>query len=369
MMRWLKRVAWRLYSATPLCRVPERVEQILVVMLGGIGDAVMFSPALRVLRRRFPSAHLTALVADRRGTDGLLVGPELADDCIAYDIRADSPCPDAALVERLGRRRFDLAVSAQASYWTPGTLKAAGVRYVVGFRYRLGRTVDSAYRLECPVRRDLAIHQSEQFLDLVRSLGADGSADELLVSVSEEDADWAQNHLAALGPGPWLAVQAGCHPAHAEKAWPVERWIELGRLAHERPGLRMLVVGDERDRASAEAIGRGVDEAATCIGQTTRQTAAIIRGCAAFVGADSGIAHLAAAVGTCVVALFGPTSTALTAPRGPGPVVVITGDCDLAPCHVFGKAQIDCKRDGECMRSISAERVAQALAALVESRA
>jgi ADP-heptose:LPS heptosyltransferase len=171
--------------------------------------------------------------------------------------------------------------------------------------------------------------------------------------LAEAEQAEARAHLAAIFPDGGAAPVA-LHPyaAHALKSWPETRWRELAALLDER-GQPWLVIGrgkplfpgDPRDNTNAT---------------TLRQSAALLARCRCLVTGDSGPMHLATAVGTRVVALFGPTTREWGFfPAGPGDRV-LERDCPCRPCSLHGKPA--CPRAGECLGGITAEEVFAALA-------
>src|SRR5206468_12433233 len=138
------------------------------------------------------------------------------------------------------------------------------------------------------------------------------------------------------------------------KAWPVERFAELADRLTGVAGCRVLVGGDAREREVAEAIRTRSRFAPTVLtGRTTlRQIAADIKRCALFVGNDNGPMHMAAALGTPVVAMFGPSDPAVWGPCGEQHRILYKG-LDCRACF-----HPDCFRgDQNCMRLITVDEV------------
>jgi ADP-heptose:LPS heptosyltransferase len=152
-------------------------------------------------------------------------------------------------------------------------------------------------------------------------------------TVKAHERAWAE---AALGPGEWLAIAPGGarNPRDTvpQKLWPASRFGEIASRAVAR-GLNCVLLGDGHDRAAASAVadaaGRGVQS--LCGRTSWGQTAAILERCRAFLGADSGAAHLATAVSTPSVVLFGPTSP--EALYAPGLVEAVRASTACSPCY------------------------------------
>ena len=168
----------------------------------------------------------------------------------------------------------------------------------------------------------------------------------------------------AMGDASFIAIAPGSR-------WPSKRWNGFGRLAEMlAPDTRVLLVGDEADREHARPIAAALGS--RCVDLTGRATlvevAAHIARCRAFVGNDSGLMHLAEAVGIPVVALFGPTVEAFgyfpSLPRSR----TIERRLACRPCSRNGSTPCP-KRTGECLAHISPESVAGVVATLFDTTA
>ncbi|MGH7410142.1 MAG: glycosyltransferase family 9 protein, partial [Candidatus Methylomirabilis sp.] len=149
------------------------------------------------------------------------------------------------------------------------------------------------------------------------------------------------------------------------KAWPVERFAELADRLAGVAGCRVLLGGDVRERELAEAIRAQSRVAPTVLaGRTTlRQLAAVLKRCALFVGNDNGPMHMAAALGTPVVALFGPSAPEVWGPRGSHTEVLYKG-LDCRRCF-----HPTCTRgEQSCMKQISVDEVFAAARKVLSSK-
>ncbi len=293
--------------------------RLLVYRPGAIGDLVLALPALEALRAAHPQAHLT--VAGHPGAVVLARAAGLADTVLDADsavltplfaptppIPAPLPVPDVAVLWA-GPAAQPLAAS----------LRALGTREVL--------RVPAQPAAEC--RQHVADY-------LARSLEAIGVAARLpavprLPLDRALVADVAAFLATEGGPGgAWLAVHAGS--GSPRKNWASAQFAAVARVLAAR-GLRPLLVAGP---AEAELVEGMLDGLAPLRPPVAREwplprLAALLSLCAGYVGADSGITHLAAAVGIPVVAVFGPTDPARWAPRGPR-VVVVRRPVACQPC-------------------------------------
>jgi heptosyltransferase II len=337
---------------------------LLVLAPNWLGDVVMALPAIADLRRhaveqRFvvaarPSvAPLFDLVP---GVDAVvtLVGGSSAWGAFAGD------------VERIRE------VGASTAVLFPNSIRSALMvrRARVPDRWGYRRDFRSLLLTRGVSRARGPIHQVDAYRHLVAALGAENGPREPRVDVPAralEDARLALRARGWDGSRPLVGIAPGAASGGA-KRWPGDRVARLiARLVGERGASCVLVGGAadvpitcaiaaEAGKIDASARGGSVIDVA---GQTTLvQLAGMIAACAAFVSNDSGAMHLAAAVGTPLAAVFGPTNERATAPvpRAGGSVNVIAGTAFCRPCGLR-----QCPIDHRCMTSISVDRVVHAV--------
>jgi len=298
------------------------VSRILVRSTNWFGDVVMISPALRALRRGFPEAQLDVLA--RASIASAYQGHPLVDEVVVEERRSGSRRHDGALgvfrlAAELRRRRYDLAVLLPKSLAAALAPALARIPRRVGFPTG-GRGPLLTHPVPLPADSE-SLHHVEFFLGPAVFLGCPDDDRTLVFPVSEEDRRSArkfleENGVAAGGPQPLVAIHPGS--SRRERAWPAQRFAELsGRLAES--GVRLMVLGAPGDRAAAspmlQAPGNAIMDAVGIGG--VGFMAALVEQCDLFVGNDSGPMHVAAAVGTATVAVFGPGAPGKTAPYVP----------------------------------------------------
>jgi heptosyltransferase-2 len=205
-----------------------------------------------------------------------------------------------------------------------------------------------------------------RYLALVRTLGAVEADPRPSLGLPASLLEQADALLRARGVAPGRTVvglNAGATYGEA-KCWPQERFASLARLLRDRLGAAILAVGGaaERERAGAVCAPLGPDGINVAGETTVAQLAALAARCAVFVSNDTGPMHLAAAVGTPVVALFGPTSFRRTGPWGPTHRIV----CAPVPCSPCYRRE--CDRGEGCMAAIPVERVREAVEQLLREK-
>lgn len=325
---------------------------LIVRLPNWLGDTVMAVPLLRSLRRGLPASRVVAAgpwapVLDAQG---------LADVLVPYPrpwrgrLRATIP------LRRLGA---DVAVVLPHSLEAALAARAWGARRRVGFATD-GRRWLLTDPLPLPVPRR---HQADEYLLLLGPLGVEVVEREPRL-VPPAPGGHARTRVRALlaarrAGRPVVGVHLGAEWGPS-KLWPVDRVADFCREAAE-DGMTPVLLGPPEAAAAAAAVVERAP-AASLVGQDhPGLLPALLAELDGLVAGDTGVAHLAAALGTPVVALFGPTDPALTAPRGPARVVRHPVPC--SPC--FHRR---CPIDHPCLRELDAARVRQALAGLGISR-
>ena len=277
---------------------------LLLFKLRYIGDVLLTTPAIRLLRRSFPQADLT-MVVNQSTEDVLRHNPHL-DRVLTVD-KAAGWRGQAHRLRELRRRRYDAAVDFASGDRAAWLAWAAGAPVRVGLAWPTGvRRFLFNRRMPYP---QPTIHAVELCLALVReAFGVTTDDKSLELHTGPEDERFADEWLTHHGmtEGNFVIVHAGGR--YPPNRWPQENWA---RLAETLP-LPVVFVGSAADVVDVGAVlgQTGAKERAqSAAGQTSvLQLAALARRAAACVGNDSGPMHIAAAMGTPVVGLFGPTS-------------------------------------------------------------
>ena len=300
----------------------ERVRRILVVRQHDqLGDFLLSTSALRALRARFPEAWIGLVVRGytepvarhNRYVDELFVVPETLDRW--------TPAYTRDFARRL-LAGWDVAVvlnTVSHSLTSDLIARFSRARWTVGPAHRRfpGTTRNFLYNVEVPVAEEVR-HQSLRNVDIVRVLGADtpNLREEMTLLDSELAAMRRRLAEAGLPAGEHFVL---VHPGAGKvrNRWPAERFgIAAGRLA-KRFGHRVVVTWGPSEKTLADRVVRELgDQALAVAGLTLRQFAALCRLADLVLCNDTGSMHVAAAAGTPLVAVFGPTDPAEWKPWG-----------------------------------------------------
>ena len=333
--------------------------KILIRGANWIGDAVMTIPAMRELRRLFPDAEMTLYT--RPWAEGIFRDACLVDKILTVESKSSRFRETLAEGKALKRQGFDLAVLFTNSFQSAAVIRFAGIPKRFGYA-REGRGILLTDPIKPPRWRDER-HQVYYYLNIVseieRRLFGTATVDEKepisTLQVSEDRRSEARAFLEGAGVDlskPIIAFGAGSTNSMA-KRWGGEKFAELGsRLAAEL-GANILLLGTKNESdVSRQVIGLANADIIDLAGATDLSAAtAILCECDLFVSNDMGLAHIAAAVGTKTIVIFGPTNDVTTRPFGPD-AVIVRHEVECSPCMLR-----ECPIDHRCMRRISVDRV------------
>lgn len=342
-------------------------ERILIVQLADIGDLVLATPALAALREARPDAHLTLLAHAHSAP--LIEGTGLVDALIVFEREAFSR-PRSLLSPALLRRvwalrggRYDTVLFLHHFTLKAGTLKFSLIALGSGARRRIGLENGNGWFLTERLPDDGfgAHHQAEYWLRLAALLGASSAARPARVASAPFP----------LPPktAPRVVIHAGSGGYSLARRWDAAGFAAVAERLRRERGAEIVLVGGAGD--DTEAVQTQLSAPALDIsGKTTLpQLVGVLRSADVFIGADSGVMHLATAAGAPVVAVFGPSNAAAWGawtPQGRSEIVRSAPEC--SPCsyvgHTIGLREGCAART--CMRMVTPEQVTAAALRLLD---
>jgi len=322
----------------------ETPQRLLVCLRYGIGDVVMELPALRALRTRWPGAHLTLLGA-RPSLELLEDDPDFDALVCVQDLGFEhwgdrgQPQAHAAFWDWFSRQDFDCVLD--------GSHAVAGVRIALMHSPVAQFSTDERVRVARPVTGGRGAQSIWESACAAWGLYPEPPpAPRLFVPAAVQR--WVRDVVAREDLGPRLVGLAPV-ASSALKRWPAARVCSLVASLPPDPGRDVLVFGlGAREQALEAQLRRAaapnrVHLVSPC---HLQQTAALIAHCRAFVSNDTGLMHMAAAVGTPTVGIFGPTSPHIYLPEGATAVGGEDG-CAHRPADRFGPPA--CVLEGRCL--------------------
>ncbi len=345
-------------------RRPAEINKVLVIRIWGAGDLIIALPAIGALRESFPKAQVVMLVT--ANIKDIIEGDPGLDRLIALDV---SSIPRvvrsfSSALSQIRQEHFDLVVDLE-QYSRTSALFA----YLSGVGMRVGFDTIKQWRGFLFTNR--VVFNTEQnvrecFLDLVSAVGIappDKKLGKLWVAAEDRASALALLKAEGVRDGD---VVAGIHIGSSENAlskrWPKERFAELAdRLVKER-GIRPVFVGGPSETRDIEETIKLMDaEAINVAGKSTlKQLAAILERCQLFIGNDSAPMHIAAAMGTPTIGLYGPSSPLRFAPHGQEHIQLYR-DVGCNPCNIPHLGKIPKCTEKRCLLAISVDDVMAAV--------
>ena len=339
-------------------------ERIMIVRLSALGDIIQTMPVACALRDRFPKAKIDWVC--QQGGASLLEGHPALDEVLTVPRRWMRSLDEIRKVRRLLRsKRYDLAIDAQGLLKSASLARLSGAKRRVGFAKPWGREMSPYLATETVDTRDF-VHIIDRNLRLLRPFGVDNpdvrfdmpDFPEAKAAIRRqlEDAGLVlkEDRLAILNVG------AGW----ASKRWPPERFALLARhLAEQHNLISLTVFGGEEEQGLAEQVVQDSEGAARLAPKMSLQgLVELCRVSRIFVGGDTGPLHMAAAVETPSVGLYGPFPAKRHGPRGEHCIMIQKMTMD-------GPVRERRRASDECMQAIDFECVAEACDRLLNKTA
>lgn len=340
----------------------DSIKRILVRSVNWIGDAVMTTPALNVIREHFPLAKIT-LLANTMVSRLFSLHPGI-DAIITFDRqgRHRGVAGRLRLAAELRNEAFDLAIIL------PNSFDSALVPWLAGIPIKIGKCSDGRTlllngRYHAP-KNTVPCHEVEYYLNLLNRFGISGRRTPLTLYISPAEEREASDTLAEYGvltDDFVLGINPGASYGSA-KRWYPEKFAGVARHLAERWSARVVIFGGPGETAIAGDIANRLEGTAVNLaGKTSvRELMALIKRCNFFVTNDSGPMHIAAAFNVPLIAVFGSTDHTGTSPYSENSEVV-RYDVECSPCKLR-----ECPIDHRCMTGVTEEAVVNAAIRLAD---
>lgn len=335
----------------------------LIVQLADIGDLILSTPALAALREAHPDAHITLLTTAHAAP--VISGTKLVDEIITFDRQQFNSSKaffqPANLHRILGLRagHYDAVMFFHHFTLKLGTLKFALIALACGAKRRIGLDNGNGWFLNerLPDGGFGAKHQAQYWLDLVGLLGASTTPRPAVVATKSFAVPEVSTQHTALRT---VVIHPGSGGYSLARRWDTAQFAAVADALQERDNARIILVGGANDGGTeVKAAMKG--DVIDLTGKTTlAELAGVIQAADLYIGADSGVMHLAAAVGTPVLAIFGPSNPDAWGPWTPNSLsIVLRSAPECSPCSYVGHGIG--LRDGcparTCMRMVTAAQV------------
>ncbi|MBN1365579.1 MAG: lipopolysaccharide heptosyltransferase II [Syntrophaceae bacterium] len=326
---------------------------ILIVKLSAIGDVIHTLPSLAELRRLYPDAHITWVVEEDAADlvnnhpflDAVLVSRRKSWIRDFRNGRIKQPLREIiSFIRTLRQRRYDLVIDFH------GLFKSSVIVFFSGGKRKLG--YDSLQELSGlflneKIAENMNKHAVERYLDFPRYLGAKTENAQFVLPPDKKDEEEAKNliHKYNLEEKKFIAISPIA--LWETKLWDNKKFACLADLINNEMRMKVIFTGSEK-KPIESITSLMTTEGINLGGMTTLlNLACIYKKARLVITTDSGPMHLAAAVGTPVIALFGPTDPARTGPYGSGHEIIRT-KIDCSPCFLKSCPTKKCMEDISC---------------------
>lgn len=317
--------------------IPGEKPAVLFVRFSSLGDVVLTTPAVRSLKAAFPGARISFLT--KGAYSPLLEGHPDIDRVIAFEPRPGQGGFSALTGLCRGLGTFDLVIDLHVTLRS--RLVAAFLPASRKVRYRKDSLMRRLWAMGWMRERMLCDgrHVADRYLHALEPLGVSPRFTRPEIFLTPREVDSSESFLRQMGvrdPRGIAVILPGAR--WSNKQWTAKGFAAVGEVLSSRRGFEIVVAGDRGDRPAVDAFKRELStECVDIAGKTgIRELAAVLRLARVAVGNDSGPGHLAAAVGTPVVTIFGPTTEAFGfAPRGER-VKTVSLPLPCRPCSIHG---------------------------------
>ena len=328
--------------------------KILLIRLSSLGDIVLTTPAIRAVRANFPNAYVAMLVA-KQSADVLRENPHL-DEIITFDrLAKDKDTGEMWRTVRLLReRKFTLAIDLQRK------VRTEMLMYLSGATERVGK----GWLCTTRVHEQGNKHATAHYLDLLQAVGISGEDPKLELFLAEPEHRDAVQRLKTAGVVD-AGLKVGLFPGAGWKLreWMPERFAAIGDRLVQHFNANVLIFGGQRESELVQTVASLMQTRAIPFAGNLqiRQLAACIEQCDLFITNDTGPMHIAAAVGTPTVSLFGPGNHIRFQPLGTlHQTIRYAVPC--SPCKQF----TDKCKDNICMKGIGIDEVWHSISRVLE---
>jgi len=354
-------------------------EKILVLALPGIGDALLATPMIELLRRAKPDAEIHAFLMFS-STREMYEQDPFIDQVHYYDFLKASKSGALKFVSDLRKLRFDVSINVYPQNRREYNLIAflIGAKKRIAIRYRRRDPQNLSWLNTNTLLEDDTLHCVEENVRLLTLLGIveelkESSLPPLRFNVApKHDAYkeqwWRDNNISSSRPLIGMHAGTALFKNHIRRRWEPEKFAELAMRLSKELGAQVLLFGGPEDAEANAVIRAKAKEFITPVeAKSILDSAAIMRSLNLFVSNDSSLMHIAGALGLPTVAIFGPTNETYVHPWKTRYKIVHTG-IECRPCFVYSPKPLTCYRLDPaehflCIRGIEVE---QALGAVKE---
>jgi len=342
-------------------------KRILIVRTDRIGDVLLSTPVIRVLRDTYPDAYIAMMVTPY--AKDIVDGNPYLDEVIIYDKdgKHKSWRRSIKFALNLRKKRFELALILHP------TNRVHPITFFAGIPRRIGYDRKFGFLLTDRIKHTKQLgskHELEYNLDLVRCLGIEPKDKNIFMPIKQESEKWADEFIRQKGikeSDKLLAIHPGA--SCPSKIWPNERFAEVADRLVGKYGFKVLIVAGPKDIALVQNVAKHMRNPIINLGGKTSisQLASILKRCQLFISNDSGPVHIASAVDVPVISIFGRNQKGLS-PNRWGPVgkrdKILHKEVGCIECLAH-----NCVKEFACLKAITVDDVLNAADSILRTQA
>jgi heptosyltransferase I len=334
----------------------DSVKKILVIKFIAMGDMLVISPLVNSLKSHYPEAQVDILAASKMKS--VVDVMDLYDHRLYLSFSLSFLASIWSTVRRIRKERYDIILDLEFYYRLPTIMAVlAKPRYLIGFDLQSTRSK----LMDRKINYDKDLHVCDAFLEIGYALGVEKSNYPLTpFSFSKEDANFVNAFIRDNHP---LIVHVGASGRALSRRWPSEYWSKLLASLDKRNEI-IVLVGAEEEAAILKTV-EVPDSIVNLIGKLSlTQLAALMMKGSLYVGLDTGPTHLAAAMGTPLVALYGPNTPARWGPYTDRKRILYQ-NIECSPCTRQFEGIVSTCQDNICMKQLKPSTVLDAIESIL----
>lgn len=337
--------------------------KILVILASGIGNSILFGPALKIIRNNYQEAEID-IFSFKESFAAPFAGSEIVDKIFYFE--------GVKTILNLRKQKYDISITAfPSNKWQFNALAfLVGAKKRVTHAYDVSKIRTLSFLQNHKVHVDKDIHDIEQNLNLLKAIGIEiNEKPDTFFYIENKNEVYANNIIKSnnLEKCFIVGIHSGCNISQKGKRWSTKYFVELIDKICDSGKKCLLFTGPDEveDTKFIQEKIRNKLEVVLINEANLKNVAALIKQCHCFLSNDSGLGHIAGAMGVKTVAISGPAMWTRTAPAGHNSSYITAKNIKCSPCLKYPFAstssKIKCKYNYKCLTEIKVDDVYQAL--------
>lgn len=351
--------------------------KILVIALSGIGDALMFTPALKILKQELSNSEIDVLVMFGGAKDIFKNNPNV-NKLIHFNFLNEGAIRSLKFVFSL-RKKYDVTINVYPSNRKEYNLISflIGAKKRVAVEYLRMNKQNFGWLNNITIKENDSLHNVQTNIRMIEKLLDKKIPEEpkLELFLTQEDLNYAKSFLQEnkISENDFIiGIHPGCATLknHIKRRWEPEKFSQLSNELIKKYSAKILIFGGPDESKLKEEVKRNIqsDRVITIETNTLSQSSAIMKRCNLFITNDSALMHIASSLNLPVVVIIGPTNVNYIHPwKTKYKIASLNLEC--APCFFYSPKPLTCKRDDvkfKCIKELTVENVLTVVSSMIE---